>query len=172
MTKSLKFLKLLDPRGVTAFGPGPTIAERARAAHGLFPQLVKQSRLRYWRPGDAVEQSGARLLIALAPTYSLMDLRFADVLNEALATRQVQDVVVDVFAIDDIRDVRQIGEYYPGLKNAVCTPIAGLWNHGRLEGIHFAGNAINFVFRYLRIDHSAERVSASVRPPAADLLDG
>ena len=41
----MNFLKFLDPRGVTAFGPCLTIEEQALRAREVFPALVGESRL-------------------------------------------------------------------------------------------------------------------------------
>ena len=81
----MKFLKLLDPWNVTVDGPGMTIRQQALRARELFPQLVAESRLKYALIDGLPPEHGTRWLIAMAPTFSLQDMRFADLLNERMA---------------------------------------------------------------------------------------
>lgn len=168
----MRFLKLLDPRGVTPFGPGPTIAEQARCAIERFPPLVEESLLTYWRPGDPVQNCGSRFLIGLAPSFSLLDLRFADILNESLSINQHIKTRIDLFAVEDIKDLNSIQLYYPGLEHIPTTPVVGYWLDGLLQTIRFGGNAINFVFMYIDVNESAKELAKSVHPPSWTGLNG
>jgi hypothetical protein len=167
----MKFIKLLDPRGVTLSEPGLTIAKQALQAREMFPSLVSQSRLSYWRVGDPVAFDGVRFLIGLAPTFSLPDLRFADVLNESLATQPRPDLTVDVFDVDDLQQGQLMPAYFPGLKGISSTPVVGIWNHGQLMDVRTGAEAMNLVLQRLSIDETAEKIVKSVRPPSNALLD-
>ena len=84
-----KFLKLLDPYERPAFFDSEAavryIDEEQQRAREQFPLMVAQSNLHYWRPGDPISTQGIRFLLALGAGFSLKDLRFADVFNEALS---------------------------------------------------------------------------------------
>lgn len=168
----MRFLKLLDPRGLTLEGPGLTHAEQGRKAREMFPLLVKESRLSYWRPGDAIASRGTRFLIGLAATFSLIDLRLADILNEALASRVRDGLVIDVFDIDDLAQGRLVPLYFPGsgLKTIAATPVLGIWESGVPQRVLIAGTATNFLLQYFKIGQTAQELRKSVCPPSASLL--
>lgn len=166
----MRFLKLLDPRSVTPFGPGLTIAEQARQAREMFPKLVSESRLSYWRPGEPIARSGTRFLVGLAPTFSLSDMRLADLLNESLKSKPPMDLVIDVFDADDVQE-KSVAEFFPGLDRIATTPIVGIWENGRLQRVLSGADAMNFVLQDLGIPETANTLVKSVRPPPSDLLD-
>ena len=168
----MKFLKLLDPRGVTPIGPGVTIAEQALQARERFPRLVSESHLSYWRAGDRIIATGVRFLIGLAPTFSLTDLRLADILNDALESKPRSDLVVDVFDVDDLQQGRLKPEYFPGMVVHITgTPIVGAWEKGGLQHVLTGANAVNSLFQYFGILGTAESLVMSIRPPTPNLLD-
>lgn len=167
----MKFLKLLDPRGVTPAGPGLTIAEQALQARERFPRLVRESRLSYWRAGDPIARAGDRFLIGLAPTFSLADLRLADILNDALNSKPRSNLVIDVFDVDDLQQGRLIPQYFPGTDNITATPALGVWEDGQLQRALTGAKATDFLLEYFAIPETAESLVKSVRPPNADLFD-
>jgi hypothetical protein len=61
---------------------GLPIAEENDTAVRLFPQIVRNSRLTLWKPGDAVV-AGRRLLVGVA-NWSLYDLSLLDVISDAI----------------------------------------------------------------------------------------
>jgi len=168
----MRLLKLLDPRGITISGPGMTIAEQALRARHEFPGLVDASALRYWRPSQPIPARGTRFLIGVAPTFSLMDLRFLDIINEALGhSLAPNSMIVNVFDVDDTMQGELLPQYFPIIVRVQATPIVGQWENGQLKGIWTGGDAINEVFKYLGIDISPEQLVRSVRPPSASILD-
>jgi hypothetical protein len=125
-----KFLKLLNPWD-TREGLGLSVGEQQRRAARLFPNMVRRSNLHYWCPGDPISKEGTRCLIALAASYSLKDLRFSDVINEALFTPFDRPKRIDVFNIDDCISFDDLAQYCPGLSVEYAeTPIVGVWEEG------------------------------------------
>ena len=123
--------------------------------------------------GDPISSRGVRLLIGLAPTFSLPDLRLADVLNDSLASRRPADLAVDVFDIDDLQQGRLIPAYFPdsGLATIISTPVLGIWENGHLKSVLIGADAVNFVLNHLGVDQTAETLRMMLCPPTADVLD-
>jgi hypothetical protein len=112
----------------TATTPGE---DQQRAAREL-PAAVAASKLHWWRPGAAVASSGMRLLIGVAP-YSAYDLRFLDLVNQALQTSLPDAPRVDVFDTLDCQRVEDFDAYVPGIGPVLQTPVVGLWENGTLK---------------------------------------
>ena len=167
----MKFLTLLDPRGVTPLGPGLTIAEQAMQARKRFPRLVGESRLSYWRAGDPIVRTGVRFLVGLAPEFSLADLRLADILNNAVKSKARGDLVIDVFDVDDLQQGRLIPEYFPGAASITATPVLGVWEDGTLKRVLTGAKAMNLLLEHFGIQETAESLVKSVRPPKPEFLD-
>lgn len=126
----MKFLKLLDPYELTDNDPSAAGRQQQRVAE-LFPKLVTKSRLHYWRPGDAIVADGVRLLIGLAASYDLKDLRLADIINDTQEWKP--NLHIDVFNVEDCNDIKDVPEYFPGIAlDYYVTPIVGIWEKGVL----------------------------------------
>ena len=118
-----------------------------------------------------IANRGIRFLLGLAPTFSLADLRFADIINQSLESRPEAGLQVDVFDVDDLEQGRSIPAYFPRLDAILSTPVVGVWENGQFQRVLTGGPAMNLVFQVLQIDQTAETVVRSVRPPTADILD-
>jgi hypothetical protein len=168
-TNMLRFLKLLDP-WETREGSGLDVGQQQRRAREVFPVYVQRSRLHYWRPGLELHP-GLRLLIGLAATFSLRDLRLADVINDALCRRR--DGWVDVFNIEgDCQSGEDLESYFPGIEPgaAMAPPILGVWRDGSLKellnGHHARARALELVGSPM----SAEEVVRGLSPPSQEML--
>ena len=151
-------------------GPGLTVEEQQIQAGMAFPGLVLNSALSYWRLGDPIPAQGVRFLIAIAPSYNLADLRFADLLNMELKARPRKDLVVHVLNLDDTQG-HPLADYFPGLAGYPGTPVVGFWEDGRLVDIWRSGEAMNRVLQYFGIPTTAREVHESVCPPSPSLLE-
>lgn len=159
----MKFVKLLDP----AVLPGNDISAlgfQQRIAAEQFPELVLQSNLHYWRPGDPIKTTGDRCLLGLAASWDLRDLRLADLVEELL--RDNRDVRVDVFNVEDWTSVDQIVQYFPGFRRShYSTPIAGWWQNGAIEQVECGVEAKRLIVKRLGLSLSAEDSVFGLNPP-------
>ncbi len=87
-------------------------------------------RVNWWTPGDPVAGRGRRLLVGVA-RWSGYDVRVLD-RTAAVLARGPADVVVDVFDMDAVHTPAGFDRYIPGLGDVLVSPIAGLWEGGRL----------------------------------------
>jgi hypothetical protein len=126
----VRFLKLLDRTDIR-------LGERRHsAATSLddairFEAMVRDSHLHYWRPGMSFDQTCGRLLIGLAPTASMIELRLAELLNDLVASGSAR-CDVDVFNLHDIHSTPQTADYFSQTINITATPVAGYWQNGKL----------------------------------------
>lgn len=169
-----KFLKLLDPRKVVMQQPG-SIAQQAHAAREEFPRMVRRSNLHYWRLGDPILTEGTRFLIGLAVTFSLYDLRFADIVNEALSKPPNNAKRVDVFDILDCQTWDELNGYFgetpiPFLGWGTH-PIVGIWQDGVFQRKLIGHEGMDHVLRDLGASVSVEEIVTSVNPPAPGLFE-
>lgn len=168
-----KFLKLLNPWetvGDDIFAVG----RQQKRAEAEFPKVVERSNLHYWRPGDSITTEGTRYLIALAASYSLYDLRFADVINEALLRPFAQPVRIDVFNIYDYKENSEFSQYFPDIGpklGYIATPIVGVWKEGVHEETLFIHDARKRVLHDLKSRYSAEEVVSGLSPPHPKLME-
>jgi len=82
------------------------------------------SHIHLWSPGDPVCSEGLRLLMGVAASYAVSDLKLLDLLDEAIPSRQ-EEIWVDVFDLAKCRTQSDIQEFLPGITKLVQTPI---WN--------------------------------------------
>lgn len=168
----MRFLKLLDPHDRPFGLDGPVMQQRR--ADEMFPSLVAASRLHYWRPGDAVVNAGTRLLIGLAASYNLEDLRLADVVNDALKTARTYPVHIDVFNTNDCQESEDLSKYFPDVptdKAYYAHPIVGVWENGVYKHTLFGHDARASVLRTLGSPLTADQVTANLRPPDRSLME-
>ena len=151
------FRSLLAPRSDER--PGDT---QQRAADRL-PGLVAESRMGWWRPGDPIPPTGHRLLIGVA-VWSGYDLRLLDYIDAALPAAPA-GLSVDVFDMDTAREPDWFEPYIPGLGDVSNTPVAGLWDEGRLVRRGTGHEARIIVAELFALDLSA--LSAFRSTPAA-----
>jgi hypothetical protein len=83
-----------------------------------------------WSPGQPVPQSGAWLLIGLAPSWSTYDLDLVDQLIDTIS--RTKTAQTSFFDVDDICKSADINLYIPGLHKFYQTPVVGLWEDGQL----------------------------------------
>src|SRR5438132_13916962 len=131
-----KFARLLNPYEVVAEPPGELVAPQGVRARLLFRTMVEGSCFHYWSPGVPMVTSGLRYLIGMAVTWSLVDLHFADILNEALAKQNGAGAQVDVFDVEDAESWEALDRYFPntdlGKPGWHAHPIVGRWEKGQL----------------------------------------
>lgn len=170
----MKFLKLLDPyqlpkNDITA--PG----KQQRRAAELFPNLVAQSRLNYWRPGDPVPKEGNRYLVGLAASFNLMDLRLADIINDQLSLANSNDYCVDVFNVEDFENEASLSLYFsiqPEFSSGWhSTPLVGKWSNGEQVTASSMTEARKFILDELGCDITVEESTANLNPPARSLME-
>lgn len=166
----VRFLKLLDPR-----------EKRQHRAGELFPELVRQSRLHYWRPGDPLSSAGVRLLLGLAASFSLPDLRLADVINESLA-KNGEGVRVDVFNMaTDLHALNELEDYYPLLKESGQVvppigfrspqPVLGVWRSGVCQEVLFMYNALKRSLEIVKSPITPEELPSQLPPTSWKFFD-
>jgi hypothetical protein len=162
----MKFLKLLDPRDCRE-GTGLSVGAQQNLASQRFPALVAKSRLHYWRPGYPIPTSGTRILAGLAASFSLLDLRFADVLNEALGYPTTVPLQVDVFNLqDDVTAKGSLAPYFPGLRDpCVTTPVIGIWKDGVHQGNWIGGKGIDVALEILNVPLTVADLARSLEAP-------
>jgi len=100
--------------------------EKQRLAQIDFPSAVERSKLNLWKPGDAIQKEGRRLLVGIA-TYSGLELTMLDTINCVLTSAKGPQIRVDVFDCDLVDGRENLDLYVPGLHPILHTPIAGLW---------------------------------------------
>src|SRR2546430_941032 len=163
-----KFAKLLNPYEVVIEGPGQSIAEQAARARILFPAMVERSQLHYWRPGMPTPTSRLRYLIGLAVSWSLADLHFADIINEALATRGEDLARADVFDFDDAKSWDALNQYFPnndlGQAGWHARPIVGKWETGELCRVFIGYHAMAEVLEHFQLPITVGQLIDRMRP--------
>jgi hypothetical protein len=102
-------------------------ADEQKMRRDRFWKLVEGTGLRRWSPGQAFDSS-RRLLVGIAPGYSLPDIDLAESLIDLAARRP--DISVDVFDVSDLGSKEDLAEFIPGLKAVFHTPIAAVWEKG------------------------------------------
>ncbi len=166
----MKFLKLLDP-WATQEGSSLTVGEQQQRCAELFPQLVERSNLHYWSPGDEVTTDGRRILIGLAASFDLKDLRLADIINDEL--NRNCSVRVDVFNVaKDCANAGDLAKYYPNHPESYfATPIVGFWQDGDFESMECGFEARRLILAVVNSSTSAEESVAGLTPPAPHLME-
>jgi len=174
----MRFLKLLDPRERMDAG------EQQRRAGELFPELVRDSRLHYWRPGNPVYSDGLRLLMGLAPSFSLPDLRLADVINESLA-KTSDGTRVDVFNMaTDLNAPVGLADYYPLLREhshlvppvgsvgwRLPQPVLGVWRSGVCEELLDGWKALKRTLELVQSPLTPEQFHSQLPPTSWEFFD-
>ena len=167
----MKFLKLLDPFSLQTNDITAPGRQQEQAAL-LFPKLVEQSNLHYWRPNDEIVSHGLRLLVGLAATFDLKDLRLADIINEQLD--RSSSVHVDVFNVaSDCSNFADLANYYPvEPASYVATPMVGFWRDGKFESVESGFEARRLILEAVGSSVSAEESVSNLAPPDPSLMDG
>lgn len=113
-------------------GPPQKPSESQQEARNRFWTLIEGARLRRWRKGEAIPSSGRRLLVGLAPSYSMPDLEFAEALRELLR-RTRSNTVVEFFDILDVETMADMQSYIPRMGKVYRTPVDGRLECGKLD---------------------------------------
>ena len=166
----MRFLRLLDPSILAERGPA-YIRLQSEQARERFPHLVRKSRLHLWNIGDMPKPDGIRLLIGLAPGYSLVDMRLADLMNDALAREENSQVHVDVLdaANDRVPDLRVL---FPKLKEQPSrSPVAGVWRNGIHVSDEWGFAAVARIVSILGLPVRPGKIAASVNPPSEEMFE-
>lgn len=167
----MKFLKLLDPLELESNDPSAP-GRQQRRAFELFPDLVAKSNLHYWRLGDEVSSRGCRLLVGVAASYDLKDLRLVDIINAELETHSSDQPKVDVFNIDDCRELAELPRFFPDLTPEYHTPpFVGVWNDGVHEETRCGHKARELILELLDSSITVDEAVAGLTPPDRQLVD-
>lgn len=128
------------------------IAEQQLRAAKEFPSVVAKSRLTYWHCGDPISDTGERFLVGVAASYNQFELGLLDQINEKLGAKALvpKPRRVDVFNVDDIQG-SNLESYFPGLKVANNTPLAGVWRDGILLETGIASSALEILRTYFGV---------------------
>ena len=121
MIKLVELFKNSD--GLTAEG---LIAK----AFKLFPTFVEQSKFHNWWPGDPIPQKGERVLIGIAASYWMPDLKLLDIIQEKITEKTPERI--DVFDIVNCKYKEDLDKYILGLGRVAVTPFVGYWKDGEL----------------------------------------
>jgi hypothetical protein len=168
----MRFLALLNPWD-TREGSGLSVAEQHRRATERFPVVVSESKLTYWRIGDPVQSVGERFLLGLAATFSLIDLRLADVLHEALEelARRDESIRIDVINVanpDEVGDAAVLASLFPGIsKEQTVTPFVSKWVDGQHICTKWGHEARQFILDAVGSQERAEDYRAILGLPTA-----
>jgi hypothetical protein len=168
----MKFLKLLDPLDLECNDPSAP-GRQQRRAFELFPNLVSRSNLHYWRLGDEIACRGYRLLVGLAASYDLKDLRLADIINAELEKHPAAErPTVDVFNIEDCTSFVDLPEFFPDLTPAYHTPpFVGVWNDGVHEQTRCGNDARELILELLNSPMTVAEAVAELTPPDRRLVE-
>jgi hypothetical protein len=126
--------------------------------------MVRASRLRYWRPGMPFDQTQGRLLVGLAASASMLELRLAELLNEQV-TAGLSPCQVDVFNLHDIRTDEDTAKYFTQTINIVSSPVAAYWQNGRLIDLSQGGKATMMCMQRVGVTGSFEGMLGRLCPP-------
>jgi len=95
-----------------------------------FPEIVSQSRLNYWHPGDYISGKGYRVIVGVAPGWDFLDIKLLDGLDYALSQERFSGYRIDVFDISDCQRLEDLHQYIPEPEKAYHTPLVGVWKNG------------------------------------------
>jgi hypothetical protein len=104
--------------------------DQERAAKGLAG-AVAASNLRWWQDRGLTPQEGRCLLLVVAP-YSHYDLILLDLLDASLPSKTSPEAQVYVANLLDYDNPKQLEADVPGIGPVHQTPLAALWESGRL----------------------------------------
>jgi hypothetical protein len=110
-----------------------------------FPAVVAESNLRLWKPGEPIPNRGTRLLFGTA-TWSGYDTHLLDVIDQALADRDDDQPIVQVFNAGILTTFEDFEKFIPGLE-AHHTPVLGIWQDGKLVERQFGYHASDRIAR-------------------------
>lgn len=168
----MRFLKLLDPYDTQN---DPTALERRQLeAIRQFPHVVANSPVKYWRPGDFITAADRRLLIGLGAGFHRPNLRLLDLISDSLRSGH-KSTSVDVFNIEDIKELCQFSNYFPGLVlntfNLSQLPIIGIWEDGKHVRNLLGYDANKYLLDLFNTGITPSELYDSVRPPPRELMD-
>ena len=159
----MHFLTLIDPVDTGQLS-GRALAEQRRVLWQQFESRLRQSRLRYYRPGMPFDRLGNRLLLGLAPNASMIELRLADLLNEQVISGQAR-CQIDLFNLEDLTHYPHPAEYFTQSINIVTTPVAAYWQSGRLVDLLQGSKAIIMAMQHAGFKGSFESMRGRLCPP-------
>jgi hypothetical protein len=117
----------------------------AAEADRLFPEIVRQSPLHLFAPGDPIPKSGMFILIGVA-TWSMYDLHLLDV----VCSRQ-SPAVASVFNTAGVTQ-DQLGRLVPGIGPVFHTPVLGVWRDGQVAEVSSGAAARDRIARMFGFD--------------------
>lgn len=128
----MSFVELLEGN------PDVSVERTQAAASERFPELVERSRMRLYGTHRGALSPGLRLVIGVAVSFSISDLRLLDELDLALERPNANEILVEVFDVATCRSQGDFQARIPGLGNVYQTPVLGVWmddqQHEALQG--------------------------------------
>ena len=163
----MKFVNLLNPYELPPQDP-LAVGLQQRRARERFPELVAVSRLRYWRGMEDLRRHRSALVVVLAASYALPELRLADAIDDGLAKR-TDDFPVYVCDVFDNDALTQVEEALGRRRTYVVTPLAAYWRGHEFVEIANGKTAFELVLRVLQFPVSIDPLY--VLPPPRELFD-
>ena len=132
-------------------------AEQGARSRALWEHTSSEG-LRRWTPGTHISANGIRLLVGIAPGYSLSDVELID---RILAARPFPSALeLELFDVSEISEMKDIQNYIPNKVRFFHTPVVGVWLRGSL-----IRQAEGFAARKLILETIARGVN-DLMPPA------
>jgi hypothetical protein len=140
-------------KGEHSFEEFQAVEKAQQQAIVNFPNLVENSRLNLWKPGDSISMQRIRFLIGVR-VVSRYDMRLLDALNRILLSDQIMDERIDVFSCETIATIDEFDQYIPGIKSRMKshqTPTVGMWKDGHLVEIGHGYSGRQLVLDYFNL---------------------
>jgi hypothetical protein len=128
-----RFQDLLSPHGNES-----AVAAQQRASDQLA-NIVRESRLKWWRDAKDLPRPRQYALIVAAP-YSSLDMILLDLLDEHLAARTTAAPVY-LANLHDYASVEELARDIPGIPLVDQTPVFAIFDSGTPRGITFGKDA-------------------------------
>lgn len=138
----MEFKSLLEPVDLSI-----SAGEQQRRAGERFPALVQASRLKLWSPSLVLSPTNRWIILGLAASYSIPELRLADVLEARAADSTAGDIYV--FDIDGLPPSEVAGTVFSRLTRIVATPIAAVGEGSACEAVAQGGRALELAIQWL-----------------------
>ena len=135
---------------VTKPNPELPAGRQQEMADAEFAAIAQSLGLRIWKPGDAIPSRGRRVLIGVA-TYSPLDMKLLDGIVPLLSEAKDAAPVVELFNVRDVRSMEDFENFVPEIGPVLQTPVAALWEGGRLVQSDTGSRAREAISQWLTV---------------------